>query len=98
MFRPGPTLTVNNAKSVHESGLNAIRSGETQFDLSGVTVVDSAAVATLLAWRRASQQFGKQLDYLAAPANLQALAKLYGVTELLHLAEPARHQAAPAHQ
>jgi phospholipid transport system transporter-binding protein len=97
MFRPGPTLTANNATSVFESGVNALRSGETQFDLSGVTGVDSAAVATLLAWRRAAQQLGKQLDYLNLPANLQALAGLYGVAELLHLAAPAGHQAAAAH-
>jgi phospholipid transport system transporter-binding protein len=97
MFRPGLTLTVNNAKSVLESGLNAIRSGETQFDLSKVTVVDSAAVATLLAWRRASRQAATQLAYLDPPANLLALAELYGVTELLQIAAPAALHAAPAH-
>jgi phospholipid transport system transporter-binding protein len=97
MFRPGLTLTAHNAKSVLESGLNAIRSGETQFDLSEVTVVDSAAVATLLAWRRASQQLRKQLAYLNPPANLRALAELYGVSELLHIVASAEPHAAPAH-
>ncbi|MEN3366099.1 MAG: phospholipid transport system transporter-binding protein [Burkholderiales bacterium] len=93
MFRPGLTLTVNNAKSVLEAGLGAIRSSETQFDLADVAVVDSAAVATLLAWQRAARQLGKTLNFSNIPANLHSLAELYGVDSLLHSSSPVSPRA-----
>jgi phospholipid transport system transporter-binding protein len=89
MFRPGLTLTVNNAKTVLEAGLSAIESCETQIDFADVTVVDSAAVATLLAWQRAARRIGKSLTFVNIPANLHSLAQLYGVADLLRTASPA---------
>jgi phospholipid transport system transporter-binding protein len=44
---------------------------------------DSAAVATLLVWRRAAQSAGLSLRIASVPAGLQSLADLYGVAELL---------------
>ena len=52
-------------------------------DFSGVTAVDSSAVALLLEWRRRSLARGKQLSFVNLPANLVALADLYGVTDLI---------------
>jgi phospholipid transport system transporter-binding protein len=52
-------------------------------DFSQVTGVDSSAVALLLEWRRRAQQRGKTLTYVNLPANLLALARLYGVAELI---------------
>ncbi|HZW22885.1 STAS domain-containing protein [Noviherbaspirillum sp.] len=82
-YRPALTLTVHNAPSVLEAGLRAIAGGQTQFDLSELTVVDSAAVATMLAWQRAALGDGKSLVFSNLPANLQSLVNLYGVAELL---------------
>jgi phospholipid transport system transporter-binding protein len=84
MFRPTLTLTVNNAKTAYQAGLRAIESGQTEIDLAQLTAVDSAAVATLLAWQRAASQRGARLKFNNIPANLQTLAELYGVVELLH--------------
>ncbi len=84
MFQPTLTLTVHNAKTVLESGLRAIESGQTEFDLARVTVVDSAAVATLLAWQRAATERGVALRFHRLPANLQSLVDVYGVADLLH--------------
>jgi phospholipid transport system transporter-binding protein len=84
MFRPGPTLTVNNAKTVLEAGLHALASGQTRIDLAELTVVDSAAVATLLAWQRAARRQGKSLAFIHLSTNLQSLAELYDVAHLLH--------------
>lgn len=83
MFKPGAQLTVNNASAVLRDGLSAIAGGQSGIDVSAVAVVDSSAVATLLAWRRAAQQRGVALEFGALPANLQSLADLYGVTALL---------------
>ncbi|HTS84334.1 MAG TPA: STAS domain-containing protein [Usitatibacter sp.] len=52
-------------------------------DFSAVTGVDSAAVALLLDWRRMAHARGKTLIFVNLPANLLALAELYGVSELI---------------
>jgi phospholipid transport system transporter-binding protein len=52
-------------------------------DFSAVTEVDSAAVALLLEWRREAARLGKGLSFANLPANLLALADLYGVTGLI---------------
>ncbi|HEX2531411.1 MAG TPA: STAS domain-containing protein [Burkholderiaceae bacterium] len=83
MFRPTLTLTINTAKTALEAGLRAIESGQAEIDLAQLTVVDSAAVATLLAWRRAARELGHSLVFSNPPANLQSLARLYGVADLL---------------
>lgn len=90
MYRPALTLTVHNAKTVLDAGLRAIEQGQAQFDLSELTVVDSAAVATLLAWQRAAQRQGNALVFENLSANLQSLVDLYGVTELLHPVSPSQ--------
>jgi phospholipid transport system transporter-binding protein len=52
-------------------------------DFSAITGVDSSAVALLLEWRRLALAHGKVLEFVNLPANLMALAELYGVAELI---------------
>jgi phospholipid transport system transporter-binding protein len=52
-------------------------------DFAAVTEVDSAAVALLLEWRREAARLGKSLAFVNLPANLLALADLYGVSGLI---------------
>lgn len=52
-------------------------------DFSGISAVDSSAVALLLEWRRESQRLGKKLEFVNLPQNLLSLATLYGVVELI---------------
>jgi phospholipid transport system transporter-binding protein len=52
-------------------------------DFSSITEVDSSAVALLLEWRREAARRGKGLYFANLPANLLALAELYGVTGLI---------------
>jgi phospholipid transport system transporter-binding protein len=52
-------------------------------DFAQVSGVDSSAVALLLEWRRQAQARGKQLVFVNLPATLVALARLYGVAELI---------------
>ncbi len=56
---------------------------EVRIDFAAVTGVDSAAVALLLEWRRMAIARGKTLVFENLPANLLALARLYGVAELI---------------
>ena len=85
MFRPTQALTVSNAASMLEAGLHAIASGQSEIDFSDVTVVDSSAVAIVLAWQRAANAQQATLHLIGVPANLQSLAALYGVAQLLPL-------------
>ncbi len=52
-------------------------------DFSGVTDIDSSAVALLLHWRRAATGLEKRLRYINLPPNLVSLAQLYGVDQLI---------------
>ena len=48
------SLTMQDAASSLQPGLDAIRSGSADIDLSRMERFDSAAVAALLVWRRAA--------------------------------------------
>jgi phospholipid transport system transporter-binding protein len=52
-------------------------------DFAGIDAIDSSAVALLLEWRRQAARRGKKLVFVNLPANLVALATLYGVEELI---------------
>ena len=52
-------------------------------DFAGITDIDSSAVALLLEWRRQALMRAKQLEFVNLPANLLALAELYGVADLI---------------
>jgi phospholipid transport system transporter-binding protein len=76
-------LTVDTAASVVESSREAALPRTGIVDLSGVDVVDSAAVAVLLAWRRRAAGEGVELTFTGGPASLAALAELYDVEDLI---------------
>jgi len=52
-------------------------------DFSGVTGIDSSAVALLLDWRRRAAERHVALEFSNLPQALLALAELYGVAELI---------------
>ena len=54
MYQPAESLTLANAKLVLSEGLRAIAAGQPEIDLSRLARVNSSAVATLLAWKRAA--------------------------------------------
>jgi phospholipid transport system transporter-binding protein len=74
---------MDNASPTLADGLRAIDAGQFDFDLSGLTGVDSSAVAILLQWQRQARQRGATLTLIAVPSNLQSLIDLYGVADLL---------------
>jgi phospholipid transport system transporter-binding protein len=76
-------LTFDNAQAALAQGNAAVSAGETEFDLGGVRSADSSALALMLAWQRRAQGQGRSLKFINVPANVDALAKLYGVDGLL---------------
>jgi phospholipid transport system transporter-binding protein len=76
-------LTFQNAEAALEQGCAALAAGETVFDLGGVQAVDSSGLALMLAWQRRAQTQGRKLTFINVPANVDALARLYGVDGLI---------------
>jgi len=79
----GGALNMDTAASVLEASRAAGLPGTGIVSLASVDGVDSAAVAVLLAWRRRAEAEGRELSFIDVPANLSALAELYGVEELI---------------
>ena len=77
------SLTMQDAASSLQPGLDAVRGGSAAIDLSRLERFDSAAVAALLVWQRAAQSTGVSLRIESVPAGLLSLADLYGVADLL---------------
>lgn len=81
----GP-LTIATVAAVAEAGCEQVAGADRVIDLSGVTQVDSAALALLLSWMRAAKGAGRQLSIDHAPSALVSLASLYDVDSILPLA------------
>ncbi len=87
-------LSLRNAVSVSEAGLQAIHAGSEQIDMTPLQIVDSAAVAVMLAWQRQAQSLNRSLQFIGVPASLISLISLYGLTDFFKLVEattPERH-------
>jgi len=65
-------------------------------NLSGIEAVDSAALAVVLGWLRASRAAGRTLRLVEAPAAFVSLASLYGVSPILFPSETG-HDASASH-
>ncbi len=77
-------LTVETTHSSYDLlvGQEAVK----EIDLSRVQRADSAALALLLAAQRRADRTGQPLRVTGAPANLDVLAQLYGVSDWIKLA------------
>ncbi|HTQ76791.1 MAG TPA: STAS domain-containing protein [Burkholderiales bacterium] len=92
LYVEGP-LTLASVGATLPEGKAAVGEGVSTVDLSGVAEVDSSALALLLAWLREAKRQGRELSFAHLPQGLAAIAKLYGVAELLRAApaETAHH-------
>ena len=72
-----------------EEGRRRLDEGVNVVDVGGVTEMDSALLALLLAWLRDAQHRAHPLEFANLPESLRTLAKLYGVDGLLAVASGA---------
>jgi len=83
------TLTLDSAAAA----LDRLRAdaagsqGALAIDASALTEFDTATLALLLQAKRLAQAAGRGFDVQGAPPKLAQLAQLYGVAELLGLAQ-----------
>ena len=82
----GP-LTLESAGKLLEESENWLAGATAdglEVDLADVTEVDSAAVALLLEWQRASVKRGSRLRISSAPERLRAISRISNLEELLN--------------
>jgi len=82
----GP-VTLANVAALLEEGRRHLADGAATVDLSGVTELDSSALALLLAWLREAKSGGRAVGFANLPDSLKTIARLYGVEDLI----PAAH-------
>ena len=76
-------LTLETVPGLASAAEKHLQQGARVIDFSGVTEIDSAAVALALEWLRQAAERKTGLRLANLPAAMQNLAKLYGVSELL---------------
>ena len=84
-------LTLANVAAVLREGNAAIGEGVRTVDLGEVGELDSSALALLLAWLREAKLQNRSLTFANLPQGLTAIARLYGVAELLPGAPASAH-------
>jgi phospholipid transport system transporter-binding protein len=80
-------VTLANVAALLEEGRRHIDEGVRSVDLGEVSEMDSAALALLLAWLREARARGHGLEFVRLPESLRTIARLYGVDELIPVAD-----------
>lgn len=80
-------MTFSQAVVLREAVLDALDRDGLTIDLGQVQESDSTALSLLLEWQRGAKVRGWQVRYANLPDNLRSLAEVYGVLELLSLAD-----------
>jgi phospholipid transport system transporter-binding protein len=86
------TLTLRESRDtlrMLSQALQGESTGEVVIDASPLQQFDTSALAVLLECQRLAQGWGKGFSVRLAPPKLAALAKLYGVDQLLFTAPVA---------
>jgi phospholipid transport system transporter-binding protein len=78
------SLHFNTVSALLAAGVAAIKGGRADvIDLAGVTSSDSAGLALLIEWLSVAKSTGRALRFENIPSQLQQLARLSEVEELL---------------
>ena len=77
------TLTFADATAVFEAARKLALPDTGVVDLSGLEHADSSALAVMLALKRRAAREGARLAFASIPSGILALARVYGVEELL---------------
>jgi phospholipid transport system transporter-binding protein len=85
-FAASGALTFATARNARDSGLAVFRasnSPQIQVDCAGIAASDSAGMAVLLDWLAFAKRSGKSLRYTGLPEQVQEIARISDVLELL---------------
>ncbi|MBI3479533.1 MAG: STAS domain-containing protein [Nitrosomonadales bacterium] len=76
-------LTIETVPAIFAAGLKQLSGENMRVDFSHVEAVDSAAISLLLGWARAASHYRHGLRITGLPDDMQSLARLYGVVDML---------------
>ena len=87
LIQVGLKFNVTNASEVRDAIEEAMRIGRKQvlMDLSGVAVMDSTAMGTIVKYREKLHEMGGRLDLVAPPSNIQKLLTSCGLDKVLKI-------------
>ena len=84
----GP-VTLANVAGLLQEGRSHIAEGVRVVDLGEVSEMDSSLLALMIAWLRDAKARGRELAFVNLPESLRTIARLYGVLDLLPVAQTA---------
>ena len=79
----GPVTIATASVYIDAARSNWPAEGDAVVDFAGVTEADSAALALIFKWQRDAERHGRKVRCRNIPANVIALARLYGVEQLI---------------
>jgi phospholipid transport system transporter-binding protein len=82
-FRITGPVTIATALVIIEAARTQWSDSDTIVNFDGVTEADSAALALIFKWQRDAARKGHRILCHNIPDNVKALARLYGVEELI---------------
>jgi phospholipid transport system transporter-binding protein len=85
-FSASGRITFATARAARDTGMAAFSGGDgqaIQIDCSGISASDSAGLAVLLDWMAVARRSGRSLHYRNLPLQVQAIAKISDVLDLL---------------
>lgn len=83
-FRVSGVLDAATAADVLEQSESAFaQAPQIEVDLGGVGESDSAGLALLIEWLRIARQAGKKIHFANVPAQIEALARISEVEDLI---------------
>ena len=77
-------VVVGSANAILMASQGFSITSDTKVDFAQVTDIDTTALSLILEWKRRAQTESKTLTFVNLPANLNSLAMLYGVSELIN--------------
>ena len=96
-FRVSGVLDASTATDVLEqSESHFAQESQIDVDLGGVGESDSAGLALLIEWLRMARQSGKQIHFANVPAQIEALARISEVEDLIGASSEDAPPAEPA--
>jgi phospholipid transport system transporter-binding protein len=84
-FVEGP-VTLASVGALLAEGRRSFEGGQVVVDFSRAAEVDSSAVSLMLEWERQLRGEKREVAYVNLGENLSSLVELYGVAELIALA------------
>lgn len=86
-------MTFAQATALREAVIAQIDRDALTIDLGRVEESDSTALSLLLEWQRSAKARDWKIGYVNLPGNLRSLAEVYGVLEIIALADTSEAPA-----